>query len=129
MSNTEEVFKGADNSLANVSLEFLRPPERTDAVRQTDSLQETWENGAWEKAEWDGCPSLSLQAASVSQNAGHQESIHAKGMHQQEGVQGPLTKGCELGQRGQSTLRRTPAHFLNKTHPLYPQKEMLLQFF
>lgn len=86
MSNTEEVFKGADNSLANVSLEFLRPPERTDAVRQTDSLQETWENGAWEKAEWDGCPSLSLQAVSVSQNAGHQESIHAKGMHQQEGV-------------------------------------------
>lgn len=80
------MFKGADNSLANVSLELLRPPERTDAVRQTDCSQGTCENGAWEKAEWDGCPSLSLQGARVSRKAGQQETSHIKGKHHQEGV-------------------------------------------
>lgn len=40
----------------------------------------------WEKAEWDGCPSLSLQGARVSQNAGQHETRHAKGKREQEGV-------------------------------------------
>lgn len=37
MSNKEEVFKEADNQMANTSLEFFRLPERTDAVK-TDSF-------------------------------------------------------------------------------------------
>jgi len=83
-------------------------------------LQETWENSAWEKAEWDGCPSLSLQGARVSQNAGQQEISHAERKHQQEGVEGHFMKGCEPGQRGQSILRGISVSFLNKTQPLDP---------